>query len=189
MIRRARPGSNRAPPGSAVKASYYHCPTTFSAVDDAPGCNLRTGPKPHVILLFVVVMNSCIYSGFQWLTRSGIQRSSGGASRFYHTEANKHASVSTGRQQLLRQRLAAKLRSRPGRRAGVRPRPRAASCWTKPWTRKSRLFRHEVVEEGDLQPWSYLLDSVAGLRALIDLWKVTQEPAYAEQAERCGICH
>ena len=131
-------------------------------------------------------MNSCIYSGFQWLTRSGIQRSSGGASRFYQTEASKYASISTAATSYFVSGLLQSSEVDPD--AAVECAQAAGRfLLDRAFDEDVGLFRHEVVEEGNLHPWSYLLDSTAGVRALIDLWKATQEPTYAEQAERCGI--
>ena len=131
-------------------------------------------------------MNSCIYSEFQWLTRSGIQQTSGGVSRFYHTQASKYASVSTAATSYFICGLLQSSEIDPDA-AVERALGAGRFLMDDAFDDEVGLFRHEVVEEGELQPWSYLLDSTAGLRALIDLWKATQEPAYAEQAERCGI--
>ena len=131
-------------------------------------------------------MNSCIYSGFQWLTHSGIQRPSGGVSRFFHTEVNKYASVSTAATSYFVSGLLQSSEIDPD--AAVESAQAAGRfLLDHAFDDEVGLFRHEVVEEGDLQAWSYLLDSTAGVRALLDLWKATQEPAYAEKAERCGI--
>ena len=132
-------------------------------------------------------MNSCIHAGLRWLAISGIQDQSGGVSEGFRTDTRDYSLISstaTGyyiAAQLWSQRFSRGALPATASRAGGFLVERAFDM-------SSEMFPQRFGDDNDERTrLAYFFDCTVVVRALVQLWDATKNPAFLDCAQRCGL--
>lgn len=134
-----------------------------------------------------IQMNSSAEAAVDWLIRSGIQRPSGGVSRYYRADTGAYRDVST---ELTGYFLSAVAGNRPAAEAPVHEQALSAARFltSQAFDPRSDLFPFEVSGPDHSQSrLAYFFDCGIIIRGLVKVWEWTDDPAYLDAAERCGL--
>ena len=132
-------------------------------------------------------MNARIHSGLRWLTRSGIQKESGGLARCYRAPEDKYEGISTVATGYFISGLL-RCAEYPGESPPKQATAAGRMLMENAYDMESELFlSNQDAAENNPRKWAYFLDCLIAIQALIDLWRVTKNSAYVECAEKCGI--
>jgi len=125
--------------------------------------------------------------GAHWSLHSGIQEASGGVARYHYTDQGRNAGVSTeitGYFISSMLDLYARLGDRDLLDAAVRAgRFLSGAAWDRDLGVMPFEWPRNAPGRADA---SYFFDNGIIVRALLRLWRVTQEPAFLDTAEACG---
>jgi hypothetical protein len=132
-----------------------------------------------------IPMNSSVEAALRWLLDSGIQQPNGGVARYYRADSRAYRDVST---ELTGYFLGAVIR--PGRGSALPEQALRAGRFLieQGFDRQSELFPFEIPGPGDSKPrLAYFFDCGIIIRGLVKLWESTNESAFLDAAERCGL--
>lgn len=132
-----------------------------------------------------IPMNSSVEAALGWLLNSGIQQPNGGVARYYRADTHAYRDVST---ELTGYFLSAVIR--PGRDNALPEQALGAGRFLigQGFDAQSELFPFELSTPADSGPrLAYFFDCGIIIRGLVRLWERTNESAFLDAAERCGL--
>lgn len=132
-----------------------------------------------------IQMNSSAEAAILWLLNSGIQRPNGGVARYYRADTGAYRDVST---ELTGYFLSAVVG--PGPEGSLPDQALQAGRFLieEGFDNQSELFPFELsAPSGGGPRLAYFFDCGIIIRGLVRLWERTNEPAFLDAAERCGL--
>jgi hypothetical protein len=122
-----------------------------------------------------------------WFVKSGIQEPGGGVARYYHTDTQKNALVSTEITGYTLSALAY-LYERSGDEGALKAAVRTGRFLRdRAWNPKLATFPFEHSDNGVVpQPLTYFFDSGIIVRGLLYLWRITRDESFLHRAREAG---